>query len=35
MIPKTRIADEPDRVPFEGAQGDRQAGEVEKSENRE
>ncbi len=25
-FPRTRIGDEPDRVPFEGAQGDRQAG---------
>ncbi len=24
-VPRTRIGDEPDRVPFEGAQGDRQA----------
>ncbi len=35
VVPKTRIADEPNRVPLEGAQGDRQAGGVEKSENRE
>ncbi len=34
-VPRTRIGDEPDRVPLEGTQGDRQAGGVEKSENRE